>query len=562
MIGLTDSPIIETNCGQVRGRTYYFDDTRHSVSAFLGIPYAKPPIGSLRFKKPQPTDSWFQIRNCNSFGGCCPFIEPGRRGVFASNYSIRRLLVFECFCASQSRQCDNKLCIIFKNTVKSNLPVLFYIHGGGYVIGNSAQCGDLRICKYLCSKDLIVVTINYRLGLFGFFTTGDSKAPGNYGLWYFQIALYNLPKQFRDQTLALKWVKDNIERFGGNPTQVTVSGHSAGAASADLLSISPHSRDLFQNVALIGGSSFCNWAMTRTQSTLRKAFKLAQKRGFRSKNSNNEELLNFLQRLPASELKIAAHGIPVIGDEDIIAMHLAPVIDGDFFPKMLDELRKEAPKRNVLAGIAEYEGLIAFVLHIKFLATNRAKDSLEEKAKMFIRTYVKSRNDAERIQQIFNKMTSAEGDYEKQCIQIMSDLFISFGLYESAQSYMQRGGNVFLYTFEHIRPGVSGLLENFLPFLGASHGTEIAYLFGTLSHSDFQPNKHDELVIDRFASYFANFSRTGDPSTRSQPWLPISTNRPFQHMIIQSNSDEQEDNFCDKRPLTWQKLFENNRSKL
>jgi carboxylesterase 2 len=105
---------------------------------------------------------------------------------------------------------------------------MFYIHGGGFVIGNSASCGDIQVCNYLCSKDVIVVTANYRLSLFGFFTTGDERVLGNYGLW--------------DQTFALRWIKRNIHAFGGDPNNVTVFGHSAGGASADLLCLSPHSR--------------------------------------------------------------------------------------------------------------------------------------------------------------------------------------------------------------------------------------------------------------------------------------------------------------------------------
>lgn len=109
---------------------------------------------------------------------------------------------------------------------------------------------------------------------------------------------------------------------------------------------------------LIGGASSNNWALTRARSTLRKALELAKKRGFQPKNASNLELLNFLRHLPADDLKVAAHGIPTLGNRNAIPMHVAPVIDDDFFPKPLDELRKEAPKKNVLAGVAEHEGLM------------------------------------------------------------------------------------------------------------------------------------------------------------------------------------------------------------
>jgi carboxylesterase 2 len=206
--------------------------------------------------------------------------------------------------------------------------------------------------------DVIVVTINYRLGLFGFLTTGDSNALGNYGLW--------------DQTAALKWTNENINQFGGNPNQITVLGHSAGASSTDLLCISPHSRgyldgnnyhtilDLFKNAAPMAGSSFNKWALTQSQKTLNKALKLAQKRGFVSTNLSNQntELVKFLRKLPADQIKVAAHGLPVLENEDAIAMHVAPVFDGDFFPRPLNELRKEAPKKDILTGVTTFEGLM------------------------------------------------------------------------------------------------------------------------------------------------------------------------------------------------------------
>lgn len=125
---------------------------------------------------------------------------------------------------------------------------------------------------------------------------------------------------FRDQTAALLWVRDNISRFGGNPNNITVGGHSAGASSADLLSLSPHSRDLFRNVICIGGSSFNNWALTQPHRTLKKALEFAKRRGFEA-SENNTELVRHLRQLPTEQLKVASHGIPTASQSNAIAMY-------------------------------------------------------------------------------------------------------------------------------------------------------------------------------------------------------------------------------------------------
>jgi carboxylesterase 2 len=198
-----------------------------------------------------------------------------------------------------------------------------------------------------------------------------------------------------------------------------VFGHSAGGASTDLLSISPHSRDLFKNAAPMAGSSFCNWATTRPQRTLKKATNLAKKRGFKSTNKGTEygqnaELIAFLRQLPADRLKVAAHGIPTLGNVDAIQMHVAPVFDGDFFSKPLDELRKEAPPRNVLTGITSFEGLM-------FGASGKP---LEKIAKTFIGTYLQDRNETA-INKIFNRLVPPQRqNHDKHCVEVCTNSFV------------------------------------------------------------------------------------------------------------------------------------------
>lgn len=149
---------------------------------------------------------------------------------------------------------DESKCVtlnVFAPRWKSNeflngLPVLVYIHGGGFEIGYSSYFNDYSLSGTIPLRDIVVVTVNYRLGPLGFLTTGDDVAKGNYGLW--------------DQTLALKWVQEHISSFGGDLNNVTISGESAGGISVDMLALSPHSNKLFHRFYAMSGTSNCTFA--------------------------------------------------------------------------------------------------------------------------------------------------------------------------------------------------------------------------------------------------------------------------------------------------------------
>ncbi|VDK87445.1 unnamed protein product, partial [Onchocerca ochengi] len=207
---------IETKSGIVEGKQIQCN--KGLVNVFLGIPYAKPPVGELRFKKPEAISPWIGVMKCKRYRSRAPqndfFWDRINLGV-GKNEDCLYLNIITPGWKPRSE---------FKN----GFPVMFYIHGGGYMIDSAVAYHYSKIARLLVSKDIIVVTIQYRLGFLGFFTTGDEICPGNFGIW--------------DQIMALKWVKENIEYFGGDPDRITVIGQSAGAASADLLALSPHSR--------------------------------------------------------------------------------------------------------------------------------------------------------------------------------------------------------------------------------------------------------------------------------------------------------------------------------
>ncbi|PIO65790.1 Carboxylesterase [Teladorsagia circumcincta] len=275
------SPLVKTSSGPVRGREYLLHDGR-IVDMYLGIPYAEPPVGDLRYKKPQPVKPWTEELNCVHFGPRCPQTDE----YFAQYLNIvgqdeARCLTLNVFTPRWTQENNQKFA------------VMVWIHGGGFSIHSSSNYGDTTIARNLCAKDVVVVSINYRLGPLGFFTTGDDVCKGNMGLW--------------DQTLALRWVHDNIEAFGGDPGNVTVFGQSAGGASADLLAISPHSRGLFHRVIPMAGCGECDFAMRTSEAQATLGREYARYLGWTGAEDDSEDLMRFMAAQPAHRLGMGVH---------------------------------------------------------------------------------------------------------------------------------------------------------------------------------------------------------------------------------------------------------------
>uniref|UniRef100_A0A914XKG6 Carboxylic ester hydrolase n=1 Tax=Plectus sambesii TaxID=2011161 RepID=A0A914XKG6_9BILA len=205
--------------GTDMSQTYY-----GSADVFLGIPYAAPPVGPLRFKPPQSSTAWNSLLNATSFESYkqCPQLNS-----FISN--------------PQGSSEDCLYLNVFSPNVSSlvKYPVMVWIHGGALVSGNAQFFGIKGTVRNLVSRGVVVVTLQYRLGLLGFFTTGTSDFPANLGML--------------DQVMALQWVKQEISAFGGDPSQVTIFGESAGGASVSAHTYSPLSKGLFQKAIMQSG---------------------------------------------------------------------------------------------------------------------------------------------------------------------------------------------------------------------------------------------------------------------------------------------------------------------
>ena len=248
------------------------------VNRFLGIPYAKPPTGTLRFQKPAPPESWTGTREALVFGHECMQRDVPLFHFNNSEAPVPKARSEDCLCLN----------VYALESTASPLPVMVWIHGGGFTLGAGSQYD----ASHLATKGVVVVTINYRLDVFGFLSSEDDVMPGNYGMF--------------DQIAALNWVHTNIANFGGDPGKVTLFGESAGAASVSLLILSPLTQGLFQRAITESGSSLNPWTVEYPRNRVSHKMSTDIIASMNGKCihwlSNSTALLQCLQTVPASDL--------------------------------------------------------------------------------------------------------------------------------------------------------------------------------------------------------------------------------------------------------------------
>ncbi|XP_017765621.1 PREDICTED: venom carboxylesterase-6-like, partial [Eufriesea mexicana] len=183
--------------------------------AFEGIPYGQPPVGELRFQPPHPAEEWSGVLSATKKGSIC------------TQYLMRSMAIDGQIITGDEDCLYVNIYAPIRNGKNTLLPVIFWIHGGAYLFGSGNDMNETLIMD----RNVVLVTVNYRLGPFGFLSTGDSLVPGNMGL--------------KDQNLALRWVSKNIENFGGDPKNITLMGFSAGASSVHYHYLTPLSAGLF-----------------------------------------------------------------------------------------------------------------------------------------------------------------------------------------------------------------------------------------------------------------------------------------------------------------------------
>ncbi|XP_046751474.1 esterase E4-like [Diprion similis] len=306
----TDEPQVDIPQGKLQGTTRRTRNNR-SISAFLGIPYAQPPIGNLRFANPVAADGWNGTRNATVDSNKCPQIFHGEI------VGDEDCLYLDVYTPELSEETTSRL-----------LPVMVFIYGGGFKVGSdfSLAYGP----EYLLDKDVILVTFNYRLGPLGYLSTGDKVASGNWGV--------------KDQVLALKWVQSNVKYFGGDPDQVTLFGQSAGAALVHLLTMSNATIGLFHRYITQSGSALATWAYRPSGPYADRAFDLGEYVG--CSNTSTDSLIKCLRTVDISDIVNSYPKFSVSRSVPGVAWGPTdePNIDG--------AVLTDSPQNLILAGLA------------------------------------------------------------------------------------------------------------------------------------------------------------------------------------------------------------------
>ncbi|KAF8385714.1 hypothetical protein PRIPAC_74856 [Pristionchus pacificus] len=498
------SRIVETAYGKVEGRRLISEGER-KVDAFQGIPFAAPPVGDLRFKKPQQPESWEGVRETKQFAAP----------------QIQYLRAYQDNKDKGVPSEDSLYLNVFTprwEAPEGGFPVMVFIHWGAFAFGEAISYGDIGICENIVTRGIVVVTIQYRLGYLGFFSTGDAICPGNFGLW--------------DQIEALKWVQLNIGAFGGDKNNVTVAGLSAGSVSVDLLHLSPHSTNLFHKVFCMAGTAECRWAIhpDMVAQSRRKAKRLGVE-----KFSNDEELLAQLRLLPAENFAVDEDNQD---KEDKAHFEVGPCLDGDLFPESIESLRRKATPKPILTGITKDEGLLMMP------GRKSTSEGLEE-------TLLEATRDCRRKEEMKAELISRfVGDtkpdgpvYMRAQAGMVADTYFVAGVVELCRKTVQLQTNsIYLYVFEHFNPSVLGKLGEAMAFQGPTHGCEIFYLFKKGLFGNPELSETEKRVMDIYTTACTNFVKYGNPngsndsgSDLPRHWKPITIENPALNYVITSD---------------------------
>lgn len=441
--------------------------TDGGVSAFLGIRYAAPPIGPNRWRAPQVSASWKGIRNAGNFApSCWQEILKGGFGPYTPEYLTQGEVSEDCL----------YLNVWTPAKAGARLPVLVWIHGGAFGVGS----GSVPIYRgvALARNDVVVVTINYRLGVLGFFAHPDltreaaGAPPANFGL--------------QDQLAALRWVKDNIAAFGGDPGQITVAGQSAGAMSVHYLLASPLAKGLATRAIAQSGLP---------DSVPLASLADAERAGADFGQAKGAGSIAALRALSIRALTARGAG----------AFSL-PVVDG--------VLIRQSPRDTRAAGWSLTVPLLTGFTADEDFDANPAKDAAAFRAKAES-TYGPF---ADRIAVLYPADKPADAARALARDRVLADLY-------AWQRGRKEGPPVYAYLFTHVEPGPqSELWRSF-------HSSEIPYVFGTL---DAAPSRgftaNDRQLSRTMNQYWVNFIRTGDPNGRELPKWPVFDSTSFDIM--------------------------------
>lgn len=476
-------------------------DIKTNIQSFKGIPFAQPPVGDLRWKAPQPLTNWTGVKQTKKFGPRAIQSNVFGDMGFRSDGMSEDCLYLNVWSPAKS--------------ANEKLPVLVYFYGGGFAAGDGSE--SRYDGENMAKKGIVTLTVNYRLGIWGFFSHPEltkespNRASGNYGLL--------------DQNAALKWVQANISKFGGDPKRVTIAGESAGSIAVSAQMASPLSKGIIAGaIGESGGSIFPTLAPVPLAEAEKTGLEYAQKIGATSlKNLREMSTLELYQKSLGSSLGV-----------------FKTTIDGYFLTKTLPETfeAKQQAMIPLLLGWNSEE--------MTYRALTAGKDISNE-------TYI------QKVKELYGKKadevlklypTGTLEVTEQSATDLSGDRFIAYSTWKWFDLHRKNSTQpVYRYYYTHPRPemrdnsleaGLAGgvIKKNSntpkapIP-KGAVHSAEIEYAMGNLAgNKDYAWTESDYAVSETMLNYFANFIKTGNPNGDKLPVWPIAKNEEKPEIMI------------------------------
>ncbi|KAH8398919.1 hypothetical protein KR215_000053 [Drosophila sulfurigaster] len=515
-LSTSNTVIVETKYGRVRGlqrKTIYDGELYY---AFEGIPYAKPPLGDLRFRAPQPPESWEGVRNCTTY----------------NEKPLQRNMIMGLMEGSE----DCLYLNVYAKSMESAkpLPVMVWIYGGGFQKGEASR--DLYSPDYFMKQPVILVTINYRLGALGFLSLKDPKldVPGNAGL--------------KDQVQALRWISQNIGHFNGDPNNITLFGESAGAASTHIMMSTEQTRGLFHKAILQSGCALSAWADTPDRNW---AYRLAQQMGYKGSQAD-ADVLRYLSK--ASARQIASVDQDVVTQDEMRSFYLfafGPVVE----PYETSHCVVSKPHKDMLTsawgnsiplivGGNSFEGLFSYQLvrndpwvmtHFDNIIPNEVSEACTP----------------EQLQQLVRRLKQVYfGDEQRERMELLEALYIFshrqiwHDLHRMVMARLSYAPSsaTYLYRFDfdssHFNQFRWLVCGNRVR--GVSHADELSYLFYNVLATKLNKSSEEYITIERMVAMWTAFAANSDPNcyvTDSAKWSKVEPTSNGAHNCYNISND-------------------------
>ncbi|XP_049305382.1 acetylcholinesterase isoform X1 [Bactrocera dorsalis] len=547
--GVIDRLVVQTSSGPVRGRSVTVQG--REVHVYTGIPYAKPPLDDLRFRKPVPAEPWHGVLDATRLPATCVQERyeyfPGFSGeeIWNPNTNVSEdCLYINVWAPAKARlrhgrganggehsnKADTDHLIHNGNpqNTTNGLPVLIWIYGGGFMTGTATL--DIYNADIMSAVgNVIVASFQYRVGAFGFLHLSpampgyEEEAPGNVGLW--------------DQALAIRWLKTNAHAFGGNPEWMTLFGESAGSSSVNAQLVSPVTAGLVKRGMMQSGTMNAPWS----HMTSEKAVEIG-KALINDCNCNASLLSENPQAVMACMRAVDAKTISVQqwnSYSGILSFPSAPTIDGAFLPDHPMKMMETADLRgyDILMGNVRDEGTY-FLLYdfIDYFDKDEATSLPRDKYLEIMNNIFGKVTQAEREAIIF-RHTSWVGnpglENQQQIGRAVGDHFFTCPTNEYAQALAERGASVHYYYFTH-RTSTSLWGE----WMGVLHGDEIEYFFGQPLNTSLQYRQVERELGKRMLNAVIEFAKTGNPATDGEEWPNFTKKDPVYYVFSTDDKEE------------------------